>query len=106
MTLTATLRLLPALRPSHHFHVVSFGRFDATLSRVEKTSVLTLTDLRPLRPLRFASCFASGPARASCPGFRSRAAHPVAIRHRLPLARSDGLLTFACFDHDTGSEQT
>src|SRR5258708_5524542 len=55
VTLTATLRLLPSLRPSHHIRVVSFGRLDATFSRVEKTSVLTLPDLGrgpPFDPLR------------------------------------------------------
>jgi len=41
VTLTAMLRLLPSRQPSHHFRVLSFGRVDATLSRVEKASALT-----------------------------------------------------------------
>jgi hypothetical protein len=45
VTLTATRRHPASLRPSHHIRVVSFGRFDATLCRVEKASALTLPDL-------------------------------------------------------------
>ena len=52
MTPTASLRLLPALRPGHYFLVVSFERLDATFSRVEKASALTLPDCRLLPPLR------------------------------------------------------
>jgi hypothetical protein len=45
---TATLRLLPSLRPCRYIRVSAFGRFDAILDRVEKTSALTLPDCRPL----------------------------------------------------------
>ena len=34
----------PRVRPSHYFRVVSFGRFAATVSRVENAPALTLTD--------------------------------------------------------------
>jgi hypothetical protein len=44
----ATLRYPAPLRPCLHIHVQSFGRFDEILYLVEKTSVLTLTDSRPL----------------------------------------------------------
>jgi hypothetical protein len=51
-TLTATLLHPASLRPSLHFHVQSFGRFDEILYLVEKTFALTLTDFRPLpRPV-------------------------------------------------------
>jgi hypothetical protein len=42
VTSTATLRLLPSLRPGRAIHVSAFGRFDEILYLVEKASALTL----------------------------------------------------------------
>jgi hypothetical protein len=44
---TATLRLLPSLRPCRYIRVSAFDRFDEILDLVEKTSDLTLSDLGP-----------------------------------------------------------
>jgi hypothetical protein len=44
---TATLRLLPSLRPCRYIRVSAFDRFDEILDLVEKTSSLTPDLARP-----------------------------------------------------------
>jgi hypothetical protein len=64
-TLTATLRHPASLRPSLHFHVQSFGRFDEILCLVEKDIRPHPPGLRPLPPQRFAIPASLRPAATS-----------------------------------------